>query len=83
MAYRSRNQDIDQEIARRINDSYRYAKRPHQPDPKAQLAKEVGEIMRRHPGMTFEEAIDEEIKAQLAELAGATPETIEEGNNGN
>ena len=66
MAYRSRKQDRDQEIARRINNSYKYAKRPkeHQPDP------EVLEIMRRHPGMTWEEAIDEEIKVQLAELAG-------------
>ena len=66
MAYRSRKQDRDQEITRRINNSYKYAKRSkeHQPDPEA-LA-----IMRRHPGMTWEEAIDEEIKAQLAELAG-------------
>ena len=65
MAYRSRKQDRDQEIARRINDSYKYAKRhkQHQPDPAA-LA-----ILRQYPDMTWEEAIDEEIKAELAELA--------------
>ena len=64
MAYRSRKQDRDQDIARHINNSYKYAKRPkqHKPDPKAL------EILRRHPGMTWEEAIDEEIKAELAEL---------------
>jgi hypothetical protein len=63
MAYRSRNQDRDQEIARRISDSYKYAKRPkqHQPDPAA-LA-----ILRQYPDMTWEEAIDEVIKAELAE----------------
>jgi len=64
MAYRSRKQDRDQQIERRVNDSYKYAKRPkaYKPNP------EVLTIMRQHPGMTWEEAIDEEIKAQLAEL---------------
>ena len=64
MPYRSRKQDRDQQIAKRIADSYKYAKRPkqHKPDP------EVLAIMRRHPSMTWDEAIDEEIKAELAEL---------------
>ena len=68
MAYRSRKQDRDQQIAGRINDSYKYSK-------KLSLASRVDspellEIRRQNPDMTWEEAIDELIKAELAELAG-------------
>jgi hypothetical protein len=65
MAYRSRKQDRDQALMRRIADSWKYAKRPTMspPDP------EIAEIMRKHPGMTKEAAIDEEIRLQLADLA--------------
>ena len=64
MPYRSRKQDRDQQIERRINDSYKYARRQkqHKPDP------EVIEIMGQYPGMTWEEAIDAQIRAELAGL---------------
>ena len=73
MAYRSRKQDRDQEIARRIEDSYRL-------DPidrarealkgVAQVDPATAEVLRQNPNMTWSEAIDEVIRAELAELAG-------------
>jgi hypothetical protein len=65
MPYRSRKQDRDQAIERRIADSYKGYKRKkpqHKPDTKAL------EIMEQNPGMTYSEALDELIKAELAEL---------------
>jgi hypothetical protein len=69
MAYRSRKQDRDQQIAGHINDSYKYSK-------KLSLASRVDspellEIRRQNPDMTWEEAIDELIKADLADLETA------------
>ena len=66
MPYRSRKQDRDQRIAKRIDDSWKNAKQSkktkHVPDTKAL------EIMQQNPGMTYSEALDELIKAELAEL---------------
>jgi hypothetical protein len=64
MPYRSRKQDRDQQIERRINDSYKYAKRPKQHKPDL----EALEIMGQYPGMTWEEAVDAQIRAELARL---------------
>jgi hypothetical protein len=69
MAYRSRKQDRDQQIAQRIADSYKYSN-------KLSLASRVDspellEIRRQNPDMTWDEAIDELIKAELAELETA------------
>ena len=65
MPYRSRKQVRDQAIEKRIADSYKGRKRTkpqHKPDTKAL------EIMEQNPGMTYSEALDELIKAELAEL---------------
>ena len=65
MPYRSRKQDRDQRTAQRIADSYKgrkCVKPQHTPDLKAL------EIMQQNPGMTYSEALDELIKAELAEL---------------
>ena len=65
MPYRSRKQDRDQQIAKRVADSYKNPKRPrqHKPDP------EVLEILQQNTLLTWEEAVDELIRVQLAGLA--------------
>ena len=65
MPYRSRKQDRDQRIAQRIVDSYKYAKQPKQPKQDPELL----EIRRQNPSMTWEQAIDALIKAELDKLA--------------
>ena len=65
MPYRSRKQDRDQAIERRIADSYKGYKRAkpqHKPDTKAL------EIMEQNPGMTYSEALDVIIQQELQEL---------------
>ena len=62
MPYRSRKQDRDQQIEKRINDSYRYAKpskSKHKPDLRAI------EIMQQNPGITYFEALDLMILEEL------------------
>ena len=64
MGYRSRKQDRDQKLERRIADSYKGHNRTnprHKPDTKAL------EIMEQNVGMTYSEALDELIKAELVE----------------
>ena len=67
MPYRSRKQDRDQQIARRIADSY---KGPKKVAVASRIdSPELLEIRRQNPSMTWEQAIDELIKAELAEGA--------------
>jgi hypothetical protein len=65
MPYRSRKQDRDQAIEKRIADSYKGRKRTkpqHKPDTKAL------EIMAQNPGTTYSEALDVIIQQELQEL---------------
>ena len=67
MANRSRKQDRDQQIASRIADSY---KGPKKLSVASRIdSPELLEIRRQNPSMTWEQAIDELIKAELAEGA--------------
>ena len=69
MAYRSRNQNRDQQIERRIDDSWRGYKR--RSVASRVDSPELLEVRRQNPDMTWNDAIDMVIRAELAERAGA------------